>query len=77
MVLRIYGLRGDEVTGRWRRLYTEELYDLYSSPNIKRVIKSIIIGWTGQVAFMAKRRGAYRVLVARPEGKETIWKIQE
>ena len=41
MVLRrIFGLRRDEVTGEWRRMLNEELNDLYSSPNIVRVIKS-------------------------------------
>ena len=41
MVLRrIFGPRGDEVTGEWRRLHNEELNDLYSSPNTVRVIKS-------------------------------------
>jgi len=37
---RIFGPRRDEVTGEWRRLHKEELNDLYSSPNIVRVIKS-------------------------------------
>jgi len=41
MVLRrIFGTRRDEVMGDWRRLYNEEINDLYSSPNIVRVIKS-------------------------------------
>ena len=41
MVLRrIFGPRRDEVTGEWRRLHNEELNDLFSSPNIVRVIKS-------------------------------------
>jgi len=41
MVLRrIFGPRRDEVTGEWRRLHNEELNDMYSSPNIVRVIKS-------------------------------------
>jgi hypothetical protein len=45
---RIFGLKRDEVTGNWRRLHKEKLYDLYSSPNIIRVIKSA--RWAGHVA---------------------------
>ena len=36
---RIFGLKRDEVTGKWRKLHNEELNDLYSSPNIVLVIK--------------------------------------
>ena len=49
---RIFGSRRDEVTGEWRRLYNEELNDLYSSPNIVRVIKSRRMRWAGHVARM-------------------------
>ena len=50
MVLRrIFGPRRDEVTGEWRRLHNEELNDLYSSPNIVWVIKSIRMRWAGHV----------------------------
>jgi len=55
----------DEVTGEWRRLHNEELNDLYSSPNIIRVIKSRKIRWAGHVAHMGERRGAYKILVGR------------
>ena len=72
MVLRrIFGPRRDEVTGEWRRLHNEELSDLYSSPNIVRVIKSRRMRWAGHVARMCEERGVYRVLVGKPEGKKT------
>ena len=59
MVLRrIFGTRRDEVTGEWRRLHNEELKDLYSSPNIVRVIKSRRMRWAGHVARMGEERGA-------------------
>jgi hypothetical protein len=58
MVLRrIFGPRRVEVTGEWRRLHNEELNDLYSSPNIVRVIKSRSTRWAGQVARMGEERG--------------------
>jgi hypothetical protein len=73
MVLRkIFGPKRDEVTGEWRRLHNVELYDLYSSLNITRVIKSIIMRWTEHVAHMGDRRGAYRVLVGKPEGNRPL-----
>jgi len=65
---RIFGPKRDEVTGEWRELHNEELNDLYFSPNIVRVIKSKRMRWAGHVARMGERRGAYRVLVGKPEG---------
>jgi hypothetical protein len=62
----------DGVTGEWRRLHNEELDDLYSSPNIIRVIKSRRMRWAGHVARMGDGRGAYRVLVRRPEGRRPL-----
>jgi len=68
MVLRrIFGPRRDEITGEWRRLHNEELNDLYSSPNIVRVIKSSRMRWAGHVARMGEERGVYRVLAGKPE----------
>jgi hypothetical protein len=60
------------VTGEWRKLYTEELNDLYSSPNIIRVMKSRRMRWAGHVARMGEKRGAYRILVGRPEGRRQL-----
>jgi len=67
MLRRIFGPKRDEVTGEWRKLHTEELNDLYCSPNIVRVIKSRIKRWVGHVARMGERRGIYRVLVGETE----------
>ena len=61
-----------EVTGEWRELHKDELYDLHSLPNFIRAIKSIRIRWSGQVARMMERRGAYRILVGKPEGKRPL-----
>jgi hypothetical protein len=69
---RIFGPRRDEVTGEWRRLHNGELTDLYSSPNIVRVIKSSRMRWAGHVARRGERRGAYRVLVGKPEGRRLL-----
>ena len=70
--LRIFGPKRDEVTGEWRKLYNEELNDLYCSPNIIRVIKSRIMRWTGHVACKGDMRGVHRVFVRRPEGKRPL-----
>ena len=67
---KIFGSRRDEVM-EWRRqgLHRKKLYALYFSPNIIRVIKSRRVRWAGHVARMVERRGAYRVLVGKLEGK--------
>jgi hypothetical protein len=68
----IFGSKRDGVTGEWRRLHNEELNDLYSSPNIIRVIKSRRMRWVGHVARMGEGKGAYSVLVGRPEGRRPL-----
>jgi hypothetical protein len=57
---RIFRPKREEVTAEWRWTYTEKLYGLYSSPNI-RVIKSRRMRWVGHMASVANRRDAYRV----------------
>jgi len=71
---RIFRPKMDEVTGEWRRLHSEELHDLYSSPNITWVIKSRRMRWVGHIACMGERRGVYRVLVGKPEAKRLLGK---
>ena len=62
MVLkRIFGPKRVEVTGEWRRLHNEELYDLYWSPNIIRVVKPKRMRLSGYVVSLENRRGVYRV----------------
>ena len=72
MLRRIFGSKRDEITGEWRKLLNEELYDLYCSRNIIRVIKSRRMRWTGHVACMGERRGVYSVLVGKREGKRPL-----
>jgi hypothetical protein len=60
---RVFRLKRDEVTGKWRKLHNEELNDLYCSPDIVRLIKWRRMRWAGHVACMGERRGVYRVLV--------------
>jgi hypothetical protein len=69
---RIFGPKRDEVTGEWRRLHNKELYALYSSPNIIRVIMPRRLRWAGHVARTGERRGAYRALVGKPEGRRPL-----
>jgi len=58
--------------GEWRKLHNEELSDLYSSPNIVRVIKSRRMRWAAHVACMGEEKGVYRVLVEKPERKRPL-----
>jgi hypothetical protein len=72
MLWRIFGPKTDKVTGEWRKLHNEELNDLYSSLNTVWVIKWRRMRWTEHVAHIGKRRGVYRVLVGKPEGKRPL-----
>jgi hypothetical protein len=68
---RIFGPERDEVTvtGEWEKLHNEDLNELYSSPNIVRVINSKIMRLSGYIAHVGKRRGVIKVSVRKPEGK--------
>jgi hypothetical protein len=68
---RIFGPKREE-DGSWRKLHNDEFHNLYSSPNIVRVIKSRRMRWAANVARMGAGRGVYRVLVGRPEGKRPL-----
>ena len=68
---RVFGPKRDEVTGEWRILHNEELWNLYSLPNIVQVVKSRM-RWAGHVAHMGEGRGVHRVLVGKPEGKRPL-----
>ena len=69
---RIFGPKREEVTRECRKLHNEELNDLYSSPNIVRVIKSGRMRWVGNVANMGESGGVHRVLLGKPEGKRPL-----
>ena len=69
---KVFGPKWEEVTGEWRKLYNEELNDLYSLPNIVRVVKSRRMRWAGHVARMGEDSGVHRVLVGKPEGKRPL-----
>ena len=71
--MKIFGSKTDGVAGEWIRLHSEELYNVYSSLNIIRLIKSRRMSWAGHVARIGDRRGTYRVLAGKPE-RQTTWK---
>jgi hypothetical protein len=68
---RIFGPKGEEVAGGWRRLHNEELHKLYALPNIKRVIKSRI-RWMERVTRLGETINLYKILVGRPEEKRPL-----
>jgi hypothetical protein len=69
---RIFGPKRDDVTGEYRKLHSEELHKLYSSPNIIRQVKSRQMRWAGHVTRMGEARKVYKVLVGKPEGKRPL-----
>jgi hypothetical protein len=72
---RIFGPNRDEVTGEWRKLHSEELHNLYSSPDIIRQVKSRQMRWAGRVARMGEKRKVYKVLVGMLEDQDVGGKM--
>jgi len=72
VLTKIFGPKRDGVTGKWRKLHNDEPNYLYCSPNIGPVITSRRMRWEWHVARMRERRGVYRVLVGKPEGKSHL-----
>jgi hypothetical protein len=68
----IFGPKGDEVTGEWRKLHNEELHNLYSSPDIISQVKSRLMRWAEHMSCMEGERKVYKVLVGKPEGKRPL-----
>jgi hypothetical protein len=72
---RIFGPKRDDVTGEWRKLHSEELHILYSSPDIIRQVKSRRMRWTGHAARMGEDRKVYKLLVEKLEGKRPLGRL--
>ena len=68
---KVFGPKRDEVTGEWRKLHNE-LNDLYSLPNILRVVKLRRMRWAGHGVRTGEDRGVHRVLVGKPEEKRPL-----
>jgi hypothetical protein len=68
---RIFGPKSDETRGKWK-LHSEELHNLYSSPDIIRQMKSRRIRWAGHVARMGEETYVYKVLMGKSEGKRPL-----
>jgi hypothetical protein len=73
---RVFGPKRDEVKGEWRKLHNEELNDMYSLPNIVRVVKSRRMRWAVHVARIGERIVVYRVLVGKTEGNRPLGKTR-
>jgi hypothetical protein len=69
--MRIFGPNRDE-NGEWRWVHNDELYSLYRSPNVVRVLKSIKLRWAGHVARMEEGRSAFKILSGKPTGKRPL-----
>jgi hypothetical protein len=66
---KIFAPKSDEIIGGWRKLHNEELRNLYSLPNIIKMIKSMRMKWVGHATHMGEKK---RVFVGKPEGKRPL-----
>jgi hypothetical protein len=73
---RVFGPKRDEVTGEWRKLHNEELSDLYSLPNVVRVVKSRRMRLAGHVAHMGGEKRCIQGFGGETGGKETTWETE-
>jgi hypothetical protein len=63
-----------KITRYWRKFHDEELHNWYLSPNVIRMIKSRRMMWAGYIACIGEKKNTYRVLIGKPERKDTTWK---
>jgi hypothetical protein len=70
---RIFGYTMEEVVGGWKRPHSEELHNLYNSPNIIRVVKARRMRCAGHMVHMGEMRNAYKILIVKPEGRRPLW----
>jgi hypothetical protein len=66
LLRRISGPKREEMAGGWRRLHNEELHNLYTSPNIIRVIKSKWMERTGNVVRMGQMTDSQYIFYGKP-----------
>jgi hypothetical protein len=72
MLRRIFGPKGNEVTGGWIKLHNEKYHHLYYSSSIIRMTKSSKMRWAGHITQIRDNRTEYRLLVGKPEGKTPL-----
>jgi hypothetical protein len=69
MIMKIFGPKGEEATGGFRKLHNEELHNLCSSPSIIIMVKSRRMSWAEHVVCIAEKRNIYRISAGNLEGK--------